>query len=154
MRITSPGLTNSGTFTVAPVSSFAGFVAPVAVSPLKPGSVSSTLSSTCAGRSAPIAVASWNWTLIFIPSFRKSAGSPMTSRQREVLVRLAVHEVVAVVVVVEHLHLAVVDRRALELLAGAERTFDGRAALHVLEPRAHEGRALARLDVKELDDGP
>ncbi len=38
--ITSPCSTNRGTYTVAPVSTIAGLVAPVAVSPLKPGSVS------------------------------------------------------------------------------------------------------------------
>ena len=54
MRMTSPASTKSGTLTVAPVSSFAGFVAFVAVSPLKPGSVSTIFSSTCAGRSTPI----------------------------------------------------------------------------------------------------
>ena len=38
----------------APVSSFAGFVPPVAVSPLNPGSVSTTSSSTNVGSSIPI----------------------------------------------------------------------------------------------------
>src|SRR5581483_6407400 len=74
--------------------------------------------------------------------------------QRDVLVRLVVHEVVAVGIVVEHLHLAVVDRCALQLLAGAERAFHRRARLDVLQPRPHEGGAFARLDVQEFDDGP
>lgn len=47
--ITSPLSTNKGTFIVAPVSTVAGLVAPVAVSPLKPGSVSITSSSTKLG---------------------------------------------------------------------------------------------------------
>jgi len=37
--ILSPSFTNKGTLTVAPVSTVAGFVAPVAVLPLIPGSV-------------------------------------------------------------------------------------------------------------------
>ena len=41
-----PISTNKGTDTVAPVSTVAGLEAPVAVSPLKPGSVSVTSSST------------------------------------------------------------------------------------------------------------
>ena len=49
--ITSSVSTKSGTYTVAPVSTVAGFVAPVAVSPLKPGSVSVTVSSTKSGGS-------------------------------------------------------------------------------------------------------
>src|SRR5919108_135049 len=49
MRITSPSLMKSGTRTTAPVSSFAGFWPPVAVSPRSPGSVSMTFSSMCGG---------------------------------------------------------------------------------------------------------
>ena len=48
MRRISPSLMNSGTRTMAPVSSFAGFEPPVAVSPRTPGSVSITFSSMCA----------------------------------------------------------------------------------------------------------
>ena len=53
IRILSPVLINSGTLISAPVSSVAGFVALVAVSPLKPGSVSVTSSSTKNGGSSP-----------------------------------------------------------------------------------------------------
>src|SRR5476649_513209 len=49
IRSISPSLMNSGTRTMAPVSSLAGFEPPVAVSPRTPGSVSTTLSSMCAG---------------------------------------------------------------------------------------------------------
>src|SRR6476660_4863739 len=48
-RITSPTLTNRGTATTAPVSSVAGLVTLETVSPLTPGSVSTTFSSTAAG---------------------------------------------------------------------------------------------------------
>src|SRR5919198_1180243 len=49
----SPGFTNSGTWTTAPVSSFAGFVTFETVSPFTPGSVSVTVSSTDAGSRTP-----------------------------------------------------------------------------------------------------
>ena len=49
--ITFPISTNNGTITFAPVSTIAGFVAPVAVSPLKPGSVSVISNSTNNGGS-------------------------------------------------------------------------------------------------------
>ena len=45
----SPVLTKSGTWTTAPVSSVAAFVTFETVSPLIPGSVSETASSTEAG---------------------------------------------------------------------------------------------------------
>ena len=45
--------TNSGTWTVAPVSSVAGFVTFETVSPFTPGSVSATVSSTDAGSCRP-----------------------------------------------------------------------------------------------------
>src|SRR5690606_29773185 len=53
-RITSPSSRKRGTWTTAPVSSRAGFVPPVAVSPRTPGSVSTTLSSTKYGSSTEI----------------------------------------------------------------------------------------------------
>src|SRR5215208_6719668 len=56
--IRSPVSTNSGTWTTAPVSTVAGLVAPETRSPLTPGSVSATSSSTAAGSSTPMAVPS------------------------------------------------------------------------------------------------
>jgi hypothetical protein len=47
--ILSPGFTNSGTWTTAPVSRVAGLVTFETVSPFTPGSVSVTASSTEAG---------------------------------------------------------------------------------------------------------
>src|SRR5262249_34493926 len=49
-RTLSPVLTNNGTLMVRPVSNWAGFVPPVAVSPLKPGSVCVTSSTTFSGK--------------------------------------------------------------------------------------------------------
>src|SRR6478609_9716452 len=57
-RITSPTLTNRGTATTAPVSSVAGLVTLETVSPLTPGSVSTTFSSTAAG----------SWSEVGLPS--------------------------------------------------------------------------------------
>ena len=45
----SPTFTKNGTWTVNPVSTVAGFDPPLAVSPLMPGSVSTTFSSTVIG---------------------------------------------------------------------------------------------------------
>src|SRR3954451_392797 len=50
-RIVSPWFTNSGTLTTRPVSVLAGLVPPLAVSPRKPGSVSTISSSTLIGGS-------------------------------------------------------------------------------------------------------
>src|SRR6266516_713433 len=50
----SPVFTNSGTCTTAPVSSVAGLVTFETVSPLTPGSVSDTPSSTEAGSCTPV----------------------------------------------------------------------------------------------------
>src|SRR6266567_4412918 len=49
----SPTFTNSGTCTTAPVSRVAGFVTFETVSPLTPGSVSVTSSTTDPGNSSP-----------------------------------------------------------------------------------------------------
>ena len=54
-------LINKGTVTTAPVSTFAGLFAPVAESPLTPGSVSTTSNSTKFG--------ALTWNLIVALSF-------------------------------------------------------------------------------------
>ena len=153
--MTSPLSTKSGTLTVAPVSSLAGLVVFVAVSPRKPGSVSTIFSSTCAGRSTPIGVAVVELHVDDHAVFQEIRGiADKVALERDVFERLLVHEVIAVGVVVEHLHLAVVHDRALEFLARAKRALQRGAGLDVLQPRAHEGRSLSRLDVQKLDDGP
>ena len=75
-------------------------------------------------------------------------------RERELLVRLLVHEVHLVAVVVEVLHLLDLRVDARELLARAERLVDNGACVEVLQLRPDEGAALAGLDVLELDDPP
>jgi hypothetical protein len=55
-------------------------------------------------------------------------------------------------VLVEELHLARLGADGPELLAGAERLVDRSAVGRALELGAHERRALARLDVLEVDD--
>ena len=52
---------------------------------------------------------------------------------------------------VQVLHLALVDHGLLDLLAGPERLVERGAGADVAERGAHEGAALARLDVLELD---
>src|SRR5271154_788385 len=61
------------------------------------------------------------------PVFEKVGGiADEIFLQVDVFVGLVIHEVIAIGVVIEHLHLAIVDGCALELFAGAERAFDGR----------------------------
>src|ERR1700728_3974826 len=54
--IHSPSLMKSGTLTTAPEVSVAGLVAPLAVSPLMPGSLEATCMMTFGGRSTAIAL--------------------------------------------------------------------------------------------------
>src|SRR5690606_17263978 len=84
MRTLSPCSTKSGTCTTSPVSRVAGLVAPVAVSPLKPGSVWVTSSSTKVGSSTPMALSLWNCTWIIMLSLRKKTASPKRSRLSEI----------------------------------------------------------------------
>src|SRR5262249_49849978 len=62
------------------------------------------------------------------------------------------HEDVVGALAVEELHLAFVDDRERDLLVGAERPVEHRAAARVLELRAHECATFPRLHVLELDD--
>src|SRR3954447_21269828 len=55
-------------------------------------------------------------------------------------------------VAVEELHLARLGPHRAELLPGAERAVDHGAVARPPQLRAHEGAALARLDVLELAD--
>ena len=65
--ILSPLFINNGTVIIAPVSTLAGLLAPVAESPLTPGSVSTTSSSTKFGALTWNALPAWN--LIIALSF-------------------------------------------------------------------------------------
>ena len=53
MTSLSPALTKNGTLTINPVSILAGLEPPEAVSPLIPGSVSSTVNVTVLGKETP-----------------------------------------------------------------------------------------------------
>ena len=75
----SPSSTNSGTCTTAPVSSVAGFRAPVRVSPFAPGSVWLIASTIDAGRSTEIGTPSWVATCASPPSVRNAPRRPSTS---------------------------------------------------------------------------
>jgi hypothetical protein len=73
---------------------------------------------------------------------------------RDLVVGVTVHEDEVRAVVVEVLHRPLVDVRGLDLDAGVEGLVDDLAGQDVLQLGPHEGRALAGLDVLELDDGP
>ena len=145
----------SGTATVAPVSSLAGLVTFVAVSPSKTGIGLDDLELDV-GRQIDADRRSVVKLNVDDHSVLEKVGRPAddVALQRYVLKRLLIHEMEAVGVVIEHLHLAVVDRRALQLFAGAKRALQRRARLYVLHPRANERRTLSGLYVEELDDGP
>src|SRR6478736_8578520 len=75
----SPSSTNRGTWTTAPVSSFAGFIAPVLVSPFAPGSVWMIARATEAGSSTAMGTP-WCIAICASPdSARYRGASPMTS---------------------------------------------------------------------------
>src|SRR6185312_14887038 len=78
--ITSPTLMNSGTLTLAPVLILAGLVAPVAVSPRKPGSASVTACSMKLGSVTPTARPLKNSTSTLMFSGMNAAWSPTVSR--------------------------------------------------------------------------
>ena len=78
----SPWLTNSGTWTIAPVSSFAGLVTFETVSPRTPGSVSATVSSTEVGSWTPEGRPSMLSSCTVLDGWRKSSASATESRDR------------------------------------------------------------------------
>ena len=69
----------------------------------------------------------------------------------ELVVGRVVHEHEVVAVAVEELHLPLVDDGLLDLLGGPEGPVEHGAGADVLQRGAHEGAALARLHVLELD---
>ena len=153
--IRSPVATKSGTCTTAPVSSVAGFVTFVTVSPRTAGSVSATVSSTDDGSWSPAGLPSTASICTELDGARiRERVRDLGVREAELLERLLVHEVRLGPVVVQELHVLHLGVHARELLAGAERLVDDRARVERLQLRAHERPALPRLHVLELDDAP
>src|SRR6266496_325305 len=81
IRMSSPSFTNKGTFTVAPVSTFAGFNVLVAVSPLNPGSLYVTFTTILSGNSTLIgkSVSVLIRILTSWPSFKNRGASTISS---------------------------------------------------------------------------
>ena len=151
--ILSPTFTKSGTATTAPVSSVAGFVTFETVSPFTPGSVSVTSSTTDDGRSTPEGSPPTNITCTLDDGCMNGNSSSISAcGSEELLEGLLVHEHDLVARVIEVLHVLLLGAHARELLAGAEGVVDDRAVREAFQLRAHEGTALARLDVLELDE--
>ena len=149
----SPTLTNSGTCTVAPVSSVAGLLPPPeAVSPRTPGSVSVTSRSTALGSCRPP-----GWSSMIEQLDRVVGLGPaqllreLGLGHRQLLIGLAVHEVGVLTVGVEELHPPDLGADRAELLAGAEGPVDHVAVRGAPQLGAHERRPLARVDVLELE---
>ena len=127
-RITWPSSMKSGTCTVAPVSSVAGLVAPVAVSPRTPGSVRVTASSTKDGSSTenhPVVV---DQPLALHPFLQvlQLIGADELLGQHDVVERLLVHEVVEVAVGVGELHRPALQPHVGDPLAGVVGPVDAR----------------------------
>ena len=145
--IFSPLLMKGGTCTVMPVSIFAGLKLLVAVEFLMPGSVSMTVSTTEGGsfdadRPAVVEVD------LHVGVGQQVAGLAFeeVGVELHLLVVFLVHEDVAVAVLVEVLHLARIDERALDLVLGAEALVGLGALVDVLHLDLHE-RAAAPADV-------
>ena len=81
-------------------------------------------------------------------------GADRLGRDVHLVVGVRVHEHEVRAVLVQVLHVALVDGGGVDLRPGVERPVDDLARQHVLELGTHEGAALARLDVLELHDGP
>ena len=75
-------------------------------------------------------------------------------RDGELVVGVRVHEHELLAVLVGELHAALVDVGGLHLQARVESLVDDLPGEHVLQLGAHEGGALAGLDMLELDHGP
>ena len=75
-------------------------------------------------------------------------------RNEDLVVGGHVHEDEVVAVFIGVLEVAVVNGFEFHLHAGIESLVDNLAREDILDGGAHESRALARLDVLELDDGP
>ena len=150
----SPGLTNSGTWMTRPVSSVAGLRAPDTRSPCTPGSVSAMVSSTDGG-DLDLHDLALEDGQVGGHLLDQVVGGVAERRRRheDLVVGAAVHEDVVVAVAVEELHVALVDDGLLDADAGVERALEHRAGADVLQLGAHEGPALARLHVLEVDDG-
>ena len=150
----SPVLTNKGTLTCKPVSSFAGLVVLLLVSPLKPGSVSTTESSTNVGgcdsdwtslEEHDVALGPVEQVVDVVPE--------LLVCQRELFVAPRVHEDPAIPFRVEVLHGSLFGVGTLELLATLEGSVDHGASHHVLDASANERLPLAGLDELVLDHG-
>ena len=125
--IVSPTLMNSGTLMVAPVAILAGLVAPVAVSPRKPGSVSTIFCSMKFGRVTPTAR----------PLEEQHVDHDLLGHEQRIVadglagdghlvVGGGVHEHEGVAVLVEVLHVLDLDVGGLHLFAGADVPLDAR----------------------------
>ncbi len=152
-RMTSPSFRNSGTRTTAPVSSLAGFWPPVAVSPRTPGSVSTILSSTCAGALTDSGTPFHSMTVHIVPSLSHMRGVAHRFLAGGVLLEVVRHhEVPEIAVAVEILHLRFLDVGAFDGVAGLHVALERAARLQVADAHAVERLALAGLDELVLDD--
>ena len=142
-----------GTLTVRPVSRVAGLVAPVAVSPLTPGSESDDDEGDGGGKFDGDGVLSddQDFGLGVLGEVVDGVADDV-ERERLLLVGVGVHEVEQVAVAVEVLHRLMLGADAAELGSGLEGALDRVAAANVAQLEPGLGRAAADLDVFPVDD--
>ena len=152
-RIFWPSVMNGGTCTTRPVSIFAGLVTLETLAPLIPGSVSTTVMSTVAGSSTPIALPSWNSTVTFNCGIRYDRVAQQILHEVHLLVRFGVHEVVVFAVVVQVLHLLLFEQGLLHPVFRREAVLDHSARTQAAHPRLHEAAQVAGRTVRHGKNG-
>ena len=143
---------NGGTCTTRPVSSVAGFSCALAVAPFIAGAVSVTVRSTVSGRlDADRIVLEHLHGDLRLRQQVVDRISQRLRRQRHLLVRLRIHEIVRVPVRVQELHAARVEGGPLDLILGAELVVGERPATQVAQPALDESVSLARRQVLHIE---
>jgi len=151
----SPSPMNSGTWISAPVSTVAGLVPALERLPcearLGVGDGQDDGSRQLDGQRGAVVEGH-----DAVGAFEQELGlvADQGLRNEDLVVGGHVHEDEVVAVFIGVLEVAVVDGFEFHLHARVEGLVDDLAGKHVLDGGAHEGGALARLDVLELDDGP
>ena len=153
MRIMSPWLMNSGTLISAPVSSVAGLVALVAVSPLNARISLGNFQLNKVGRLYAEYVALIGQNLNFHVLLNElECRTQLGAIDRLLLIGLHVHEVVQIAVAVQILHILALDISGRILISRVERTLYHCASDNILILGADESGTLTRLNVLEFDN--
>ena len=143
----------SGTLTVLPVSSIAGLVTLLAVSPRKPSGASTTLSCTEAGNSTWTgrpSVKSTSTGKIFDQIILRVGEQVLLERDR--LVGARIHEMEAAVVLVTELERGPVDIDQFHLVGRTEADIGAFAGVDVTDDRLDKGAQVSRRAMMHFED--